>query len=673
MHLTLTATYGCDDSTPTHLALSDDPSRVYAAVPTASGWRLDERDAGDLLRVTSEPFDLRTTGRLTRVSISPDGRRAALLVRDGGEGVIHLVDRARSEARAVAWGSSRNVRFCWSSGGGLLAAGGESLTRVIDAETGEVLREQRDRTFGDWNDAYLLVHDDVEVSHDEHAPGTRRGRWSVPKPWSIERAILAADGGFWVACSLDDIFVGRDPLRRVRVSRHAADGREVASLAVELERPFHRAWELGGSLVLATELGVERLVRFEAASCALERLDPPEVSRPTVFGTVSIKEVSRDGTRFVARVGDVGGVECLVDMERGHTRALRDRPAGLITSLARSPDGHSLGVTWRGGVATVFDAATLAPVWTFEDGDDWLEACAFTPDGRSLLTLSEGALRAWDLSRGEEVASARIEGLRNDTRPTTLDLWTLSVSPDGAIAFAFGRDEFDEDDVAITFDLSRFCVVAQCNPFDLPQRDAPPSGDRGWTVFTVAPNPNLDEHLHLVALDVAGRFHLEPLRFAEAIWETDLRPTDHACGQLTLDAAGDVALFDPTPTAGGGDHSPWFVRWNAREGSLRAAHCAPGYSVSCDRDRLVRVERDDDGAKQLVVRATSDLGVLARYSLGPLAPPSEALFSRDGRELHLGTQRGGVMRFELREGDAPDAEQGGAGGPTPPVAVATRA
>jgi WD40 repeat protein len=656
MHLTLTATYACDDPTPTHLALSDDPSCVYAVEPTASGWRLDERDAEDLLRATSRSFELQASGRLTRVSVSPDGGRAALLVRNEGDGVIHLVDRARGEARAVAWGPSRSVRFCWSREGGLVAAGGASLTRVLDAETGEVLREHRDCTFDDWNNAFLLVHDEAEVSHFEYAPGTRCGRWEVPKPWRVERAILAADGGFWVACSLDDTFNGRDPQRRVRVSRHASNGDEVANLVVELGRPFHAAWEMGGALVLATELGVEGLVRFDVTARALRRHAPPEVSRPTIFGTVSVKEVSRDGTRFVARVGDVGGVECLVDMERGETRTLRDRPAGLITSLARSPDDRFLGATWRGGVATVFDAATLAPVWTFEDGHDWLEACAFTPDGRSLLTLSEGALRAWDLSCGEEVASARIDGLCNDTRPSPLDVWTLSVSPDGTIAFAFGRDEFDQDDVAITFDLSRFCVAAQCNPFDLPQRDAPPAEDRGWTVFTLAPNPELDEHLHLYELDVAGRFHHAPLRFSEAIWETDLRPTDHTCGQLTLDAAGDVAVFDPAPTEGGHD-SPWLVRWNAREGSLRAALCAPGFSVSCDRDRLVRVEFDDDGAKHLVVRATSDLAVLVRYALGLLASPSEALFSRDGRVLYLGTQRGGVMRFELRDGDAPDADQ----------------
>ncbi len=642
MRLTLTATYGGGDLSRTRLCVDHDPTRVLAAVRTDAGLRLEPRDAASLARVEGPALDLDLDGRPTEHALSPDGRRFAVVTRRDGEGTLVVIDRARGDRFTLAWGRAGRPRMLWSRDGGRLALIAPRRVLVVDVATGAAIRDERPSPpWCDWDGAVILaeVRDEVTVLDD--ATGEARGRWAAPWGWSFELAFVARDGGFWALCSPEKGASSRSP-RLVRVSRHGPDGRELASAEAAPARAPFDAWAMGDACVLFGEWGVGALFHWDAASASLRVEGPPDVARPATRGTVTLHGVSPDGARFV---GQANGVAYHVDLAEGRAAVEREGAAGFVTGLARSPDGRWIAATWRGGVAAVLEADSLAPEWTFEHADDWLEACAFAPDGRRLYTLTERALHAWDLARGAEVAAAPLDGLDNDLRGVSLDLWSLAVSPDGGLAFALGRDRDDEDDVAVTFDLARFEVRAMGNPAALPAGVAGPA----WRVHTLAAGPLDASEIVVRAVDPAARAVVASFAFADAAWEGPAPDDALDYGWLVLPAEGEVAVFDPEGAARGAD-SAWAVRWDLRAGSLRAARGRAGYTLHVAHGLAVRAEELGADRFELVVLDAGELSPLACFALGPRERPTEALVTPDRRAVFVGLRRGAVLRFSLDAG-----------------------
>ncbi len=101
-------------------------------------------------------------------------------------------------------------------------------------------------------------------------------------------------------------------------------------------------------------------------------------------------------------------------------------------AIAFSPDGHHLAVSaWGEGVETgkskyiyevrVLDLKDGRPVWSHMGRGEWVYSLAFAPDGKTLATAGDRAVKLWDGQTGEP-------------------LRTLNTSRGGIYAVAFSAD-----------------------------------------------------------------------------------------------------------------------------------------------------------------------------------------------------------------------------------------
>ena len=118
-------------------------------------------------------------------------------------------------------------------------------------------------------------------------------------------------------------------------------------------------------------------------------------------------------------------------MGRGHRKA--DRRAlkhnGWVNAVAFSPDGKKIA-TASGGTARLWDAATGKPLGEPLRHDDAVNAVAFSPDGTKIATASGDTARLWDVATGKPLR----EPLRHDDAVDA-----VAFSPDGTkVATASG-------------------------------------------------------------------------------------------------------------------------------------------------------------------------------------------------------------------------------------------
>src|SRR5205823_1774761 len=83
-------------------------------------------------------------------------------------------------------------------------------------------------------------------------------------------------------------------------------------------------------------------------------------------------------------------------------------PRRASIGMALSPDGTRVACGGDGGSIELWDIATRAVRGRFTCPDAFINALAFAPDGRSLVTVGE-RIRTWDVSR-ELVTQKRVLG-----------------------------------------------------------------------------------------------------------------------------------------------------------------------------------------------------------------------------------------------------------------------
>lgn len=140
MRLELTAELGRADTPFTRMCLFEDRTRILAVERAGRVLRLDERDADTLAPIEGTAFELEVEGSVPAMAASPDGRLVMLLVRNAGNGTLHLIDRARGEAVAFAWGVHRSVWIHASGNGSSFVVASASRALIVDAETRTVTR-----------------------------------------------------------------------------------------------------------------------------------------------------------------------------------------------------------------------------------------------------------------------------------------------------------------------------------------------------------------------------------------------------------------------------------------------------------------------------------------------------------------------------------------------------
>jgi WD40 repeat protein len=203
--------------------------------------------------------------------------------------------------------------------------------------------------------------------------GGRDGEWGEVKAWD-----------FATGRQLGEFRGHRLWVEALAVS---PDGRTVASGSWANGRPGElRVWDVGGLRPLAT------------------------AAVPAELGSVTAGAVGPDG-RLLVLGGSSKGVAVwdMTDPAKPTPKAILSGHSGAVTSVSFSRAGDRFVTADTSGTVTVWDAATLKPVVSFRAADHAVSRAKFTPDGRSVVTGSNGEprptpgeLRVWDAASGKE-------------------------------------------------------------------------------------------------------------------------------------------------------------------------------------------------------------------------------------------------------------------------------
>lgn len=423
------------------LASCDDDGRVMI-------W---DADAGNLVTMLE--------GHLDSVRDAEFASDGSLLATAGDDNVVILWDTSTWAKKMSLEGHTdwiRDVSFS-PDGRRLATASDDSTVRIWDVESGKSVRE--------------LPHDDwvfeVAFSPDGNriVTGTQRGAvqiWDAtngkllsslsPGIGTIQTLAYTADGRHVIMAAgatvtLWDVDSAAGPLKAVEIpaldlamspeGTHLIAAGLDGSLSVvdadswEVVRTFGRhgtqafqaAISPDGQL-LATA-GYDYVVQVRDVATGRPR--PGLVGHEDFVWSVAF---SPEGT--VIASGSADRTVRLWDSTTGEQLVAREL-SGQVHEVAFSPDGTFVAAACTCGGVWLLDAFTGAPVRAFRGREDSVEGVAFNPDGTLIAAIGKRALRLWELSSGEEVAS--VVGFRADVRDVTF-------SADGrylAVAGTFGE------------------------------------------------------------------------------------------------------------------------------------------------------------------------------------------------------------------------------------------
>ena len=316
-----------------------------------------------------------------------------------------------------------------SPNGGLLATGHIDGSIVLwDSETASPVRN-------------LLGHDDVVSSLSFDASGSR-----------IASAGYDQSARVWDVQNGETIYLCEEHTSRLTVAVLSPDGRRLLTGGYD---KIARVWELG-------------------------RPDAEPIAQAECESTIRAAAISPDGQRFAVS-NDTGGV-LLKEIDSVGNGRRADADSGPIRTLIFSPNGKFLLSGGEDGSVLRWDAKTLAQESVLSEvGSQPLHAAsvtglAFGSGGRLLMTADrQGQIQTWDVTsrtvtsvleaHDDEVVGLGVSAVgesllsvsRDRTvrqwraklpltpRLATIDdagvrLWTMAVSPDGAVLYAAGRD-----------------------------------------------------------------------------------------------------------------------------------------------------------------------------------------------------------------------------------------
>ncbi len=171
----------------------------------------------------------------------------------------------------------------------------------------------------------------------------------------------------------------------------------------------------GGNAETAALLSIRvlRKIYLPSADAALmdaaSRLKAVPFTIPTI-GFFPRVAFSPDGKTFL--VGLTGGVDPNVlelrDAATGNIIWSNNTDFSMIGSVAYSPDGRMIVISTSNLTAVIVDALTGAPLKVLKGHKDGLFQAVFSPDSKSVLTLSLGSdrtVRLWNVETGKQIYS----------------------------------------------------------------------------------------------------------------------------------------------------------------------------------------------------------------------------------------------------------------------------
>jgi eukaryotic-like serine/threonine-protein kinase len=339
-------------------------------------------------------------------AFSPDGSRIATACRDGG---LRIFDAASKRLLNRMVGHEGRVwSVAWEPAGTLLSAGADGTVRRWDPETtfdAAVLRPVPVAE-GEWVEVVA-----GPVVAQDPAGGARvlalsRGG----RLWEIDPLGLAA-------CELPLATAGHpahiavDPARRRVAVCHAngappqvlsldrAPGEAGAARPAAVDLPAEAdpawavcAWTPAGDLVVRTQSGG---VFWRPGGLG------PAQPIGSLEGVVHRLAAAPAGAPRVAAIGDRAMIVPLPlprsPADRSGGGSALELPVTIeTTAVAWSPDAATIACGTRTGAVLLFDAKTGVPRGALAPHERMVEALAFAPDGRTLLSADRDALRLSD-------------------------------------------------------------------------------------------------------------------------------------------------------------------------------------------------------------------------------------------------------------------------------------
>jgi WD40 repeat protein len=256
-----------------------------------------------------------------------------------------------------------------------------------------------------------------EVTLRDAATGARKAALSVSPKDRIERAVISPDGRLLAA----SLFL-REAVHiwDVRTGKHRRTLKvQAADLAFTPD---------GSRLVTSESRGPVKLWDVSKGTVERELSGKADRSRPFVA-------LSPDG-KWLALATEDGKAVTVLDLATGKLRHRLDDGKGVVEACAFSPDSKSLAVSGYLGASrlVLYDLGTGKPRWSFSQKDGWFTRLAFSPTGKTLAAGRDngGGIDLHDAATGSQ--RLRLHGVR-------MTVTGLAFSPDGRLLAAVDNYE----------------------------------------------------------------------------------------------------------------------------------------------------------------------------------------------------------------------------------------
>jgi WD40 repeat protein len=360
------------------LQFSADGTRLVTVASDGTSRIWDAATGQSLLTIFGNDSQIRTA------AISPDGTRLATLSATGIQ-MWAIAPTGMWEWLAVPMAVDRNVLVAFSPDGLELAVfGGDNTAKVLDSSSGQI-------------------------------------RLTLPDPGNQGRGLDFSPDGTRLATS------GADNLAHVW---DLATGKEWMALAGHTAPVDRVIFSPDGTRLATIDRSGEARLWDAATGQTLFSLDAFKQHYSIQISNPIDVAFSPDGSRLVT----AGGTFVKIwDTHSGQEMLALPPVAGLLAySVAFSPNGKHLAVSFHGGFASVLDAATGQKLFNLSGHTGKVNHMAYSPDGTRIATASvDGSARLWDASTGVEEFA-----LTGHTAQVT----GLAFSPDDARLATGSRD-----------------------------------------------------------------------------------------------------------------------------------------------------------------------------------------------------------------------------------------
>ncbi|GAA1587930.1 hypothetical protein GCM10009678_82970 [Actinomadura kijaniata] len=354
------------------------------------------------------------TDMLWTVALSPDGTR--VMAGDiGGSVRIWEVPTGREVLAFPAHSDAVRAAVFSPDGTRALTGGRDGTARVWEAATGHEILAFTGHTAG--VSAAVFSPDGTRALTGDH-DGTVR-IWEAATGHEI-LAFTGHTAGVSAAVFSPDgtraLTGGRDGTARVW---EVATGRELHVFTGHTSMVWAVAFSPDGSLALTG--GYDRTARI------WDSAEPTWHRTARHLQKSAALALSPDGSYVLA--GDRGGTARIWEVATGGEVLAFTGHTDAIEAVTLSPDGTRALTGDRGGTARIWEVATGRELHVFTTHT--VEAVAFSPDGRYILTGGDGTVRMWEVATGRELRAFT-------TRIHTG--YAVAFSPDGTCVLTGGGD-----------------------------------------------------------------------------------------------------------------------------------------------------------------------------------------------------------------------------------------